>query len=209
VIADHYSLAENRGNDYATRRNRGLITAIYQLPFGKGRTYLNQSGKVVDAILGGWQVSTITLLQTGPWLTPSISPSTDQTGTNVIGRGAALRPDRIGNGNIANPTPDAWFDINAFAPTPDGAGRIGNAGVGILEGPGTVTIAGGLSKSFAITERIRLRFEATFTNLLNHPNFAPPSTDVSSPDTFGKTSSVQTTENGGNRTGQLALRIDF
>ena len=94
-------------------------------------------------------------------------------------------------------------------PTPTGAGRIGNAGVGILEGPGTVTIAGGLSKTFAITERVRMRFEATFTNLLNHPNFAPPATDISSPDTFGKTSSVQTGENAGNRTGQLALRIDF
>jgi Carboxypeptidase regulatory-like domain/TonB dependent receptor len=209
VIADRFDLAANRGNDYATRRHRGLITAMYQLPFGKGRTYLAHSGKLVDGILGGWQISTVTMLETGPWLTPSISPSEDQSGTNILGRNALLRPDRIGNGNISNPTPDDWFDINAFAPTPAGAGRIGNAGVGILEGPGTVTVAGGLSKSFAIAERVRMRFEATFTNLLNHPNFAPPATNVSSPETFGKISSVQTGENAGNRTGQLALRIDF
>jgi hypothetical protein len=44
---------------------------------------------------------------------------------------------------------------------------------------------------------------------LNHPNFAPPATDISSPDTFGMTSSVQTAENGGNRTGQLAMRLEF
>ncbi len=126
-----------------------------------------------------------------------------------MARGAQLRPDRIGNGNISNPTPDNWFNINAFAPTPDNAGRIGNAGVGILEGPGTIAVAGGLSKSFQLRERARLRFEATFTNLINHTNFAPPQTDVSSPDTFGKTSSVQTAENGGNRVGQLALRLEF
>ena len=128
---------------------------------------------------------------------------------NILGRGAQLRPDRIGNGNIPNPTPNDWFDINAFVPTPVGAGRIGNAGVGILEGPGTVAVAGGLGKNFMVVERLRLRFEATFTNLLNHPNFAPPATDISSPSTFGQTSSVQTAENGGNRTGQLALRLDF
>jgi Carboxypeptidase regulatory-like domain len=209
VMADRFNLRNNRGNDYATRRNRALITAMYQLPFGKGRKFLGNSGKVVDSALGGWQLSTVTLLETGPWLTPFTTPTQDQSGTNVIGRGALLRPDQIGNGNISNPTPDEWFNINAFVPTPAGAGRIGNAGVGTLEGPGTMSAAVGLSKSFILFERLRLRFEASFTNLLNHPNFAPPSTDISSPSTFGKTSSVLATENGGNRTGQLALRLEF
>ncbi len=209
VLADRFNLRNNRGNDYATRRHRALITAIYQLPVGKGRKFLAGSGKLTNGILGGWQLSTVTLLETGPWLTPMTTPSQDQSGTNVLGRGAQLRPDRIGNGNISNPTPDEWFDINAFAPTPAGAGRIGNAGVGILEGPGTVTVAGGLGKNFFVHEHVKVHFEATFTNMLNHPNFAPPATDISSPDTFGKTSSVQTAENGGNRTGQLALRVDF
>jgi len=209
VLADRFNLRNNRGNDYATRRHRALVSALYQLPFGKGRPFLANSNRFVNGLLGGWQISTVTLLETGPWLTPLTSPTQDQSGTNILGRGAQLRPDRIGNGNISNPTPDAWFDINAFVPTPAGAGRIGNAGVGILEGPGTIAVAGGLSKNFFILERLKLRFEASFTNLLNHPNFAPPSTDVSSPDTFGKTSSVQTAENGGNRTGQLALRLEF
>lgn len=209
VLADRFNLRNNRGNDYATRRNRALISAIYQLPFGKGRQFLGNSNKFVDGLLGGWQVSTVTILETGPWLTPLTSPTQDQSGTNILGRGAQLRPDRIGNGNISNPTPDEWFDINAFVPTPIGAGRIGNAGVGILEGPGTAAVAGGLSKSFMILEHLKLRVEASFTNLLNHPNFAPPSTDISSPDTFGKTSSVQTAENAGNRTGQLAMRLEF
>jgi hypothetical protein len=209
VLADRFNLRNNRGNDYATRRNRALISAMYQLPFGKGRQFMANSNKFVNGVLGGWQISTITLLQTGPWLTPMTSPTQDQSGTNILGRGAQLRPDRIGNGNISNPTPDEWFDINAFAPTPTGAGRIGNAGVGILEGPGTIAVAGGLSKSFMIKERVRLRVEGSFTNILNHPNFAPPSTDISSPETFGKTSSVVSVENAGNRTGQLAMRLDF
>jgi hypothetical protein len=54
-----------------------------------------------------------------------------------------------------------------------------------------------------------MKLESTFTNLPNHLNFAPPATDVSSPSTFGKLTSVQTAENAGNRTGQIALRIEF
>jgi hypothetical protein len=60
-----------------------------------------------------------------------------------------------------------------------------------------------------IREGLRLRFEATFTNVLNHTNFAPPATSVSNPSTFGALQSAQTAENGGNRTGQVALRFDF
>ena len=54
-----------------------------------------------------------------------------------------------------------------------------------------------------------MRFNASFTNILNHPNFLPPPVDVSSPSTFGVTQTVQTSENGGNRVGQLSLRLDF
>jgi hypothetical protein len=77
-----------------------------------------------------------------------------------------------------------------------------------LVGSGTTTIAAGVSKNFHITERMRLRFEGTFTNLLNHPNFAPPPTNVTA-SSFGIVQSVQTAENSGNRTGQLSLRLDF
>jgi hypothetical protein len=66
------------------------------------------------------------------------------------------------------------FNLAAFNPIP--AGPVGNCGVGILEGPGTATIAAGLSKTFHLTERLRMRFESTFTNLFNHRNFAAPPT---------------------------------
>jgi len=54
-----------------------------------------------------------------------------------------------------------------------------------------------------------MRFESTFTNIPNHLNYSPPATDVTSPSTFGKLTSVHGAENAGNRTGQLALRIEF
>jgi hypothetical protein len=132
----------------------------------------------------------------------------DQTNTGPAAAGLVIRPDLIGN-PVANRTGGSYFTINAFAPTPVGAARIGNAGVGILEVPGTIAVNGGLSKRIVLREGLRLRFEATFTNALNHTNFAPPATNVSSPSTFGILTSAQTAEYGGNRTGQLALRLDF
>jgi hypothetical protein len=81
--------------------------------------------------------------------------------------------------------------------------------VGILQGPGLINVNAGIARRFQIKERLGLRFEATFTNVLNHTNFAPPSNYVSDSSTFGALTAAQPQGNGGNRTGQLALRLDF
>jgi hypothetical protein len=65
-----------------------------------------------------------------------------------------------------------------------------------------------LAKVIPITEGIRIRFESTFTNVLNHTNFAPPATAIDN-STFGQLTAATTSENAGNRTGQIALRLDF
>ena len=206
-VANRFDLAANRGNIAAVRRNRVLVSAIYELPVGRGRRFLNSMSAVPQAFFGGWSISTVSLWQTGPYLTPITSPSYDPGNLNLVYRGAFQRPDCIGNGNLADPTPNNYFNFAAFDPIP--AGPAGNCRVGSLVGPGTVAIAGGISKSFAIRERVQVKFESTFTNLPNHLNYAPPSVDVSSPATFGKITSVQSSENAGNRTGQLALRVEF
>ena len=208
AVMNRFAIGQDRGNVAGTRRQRFLLTGNYELPFGQGRRWASSSG-LVNKALGGWNLNTITLLETGPYLTPTISPQFDQTNTDPELDGAIVRPDIVGNPIPAHRSASDYFNLNAFAPTPAGAARIGNAGVGILEGPGTIAVSAGLSKVMAIRESMHLRFEATFTNLLNHTNYAPPATDVSNPSTFGVLQSAQTAENAGNRTGQLALRFDF
>jgi Carboxypeptidase regulatory-like domain/TonB dependent receptor len=228
-LLDRFAIRQDRGNVAGTRRQRFLLTGNYDLPFGKGRQWSSSSG-VLNGIFGGWSLNTITLIETGPYLTPTINPSgcqvplnssgqcptlngipetNDQTNTDPELAGSILRPDIVGNPIPAQRSASNYFNINAFAPTPVGAGRIGNAGVGILEGPGTIAVSAGLARAVTIREHFRLRFEATFTNVLNHTNYAPPATNVSSPSTFGVLDAQQTAENAGNRTGQLALRLDF
>jgi hypothetical protein len=71
-IANRFDVHSDYGNVEGTRHNRFLLTGLYQLPVGEGRTFLNTGGWR-NAVLGGWELTTITLLETGPWLTRQAS----------------------------------------------------------------------------------------------------------------------------------------
>ena len=216
----------DRGNVYATRRHRFVSTMVYELPFGKGRKFMSTASRAADLVLGGWQVSSILTLQTGPFLTPTFNGG-DPSGTNAASRGAS-RPDRIANGELSDPTRDGWLDRNAFlcpgrAPgalqfncavgarpgvDPNPIGRFGNSGVGILTGPGTFGLNASLSKKFVITERVRMRAEGSFTNAPNWTNLGDPVLDIAN-NNFGRITGARGVDFGGGRTGQVSLRLEF
>lgn len=218
----------DRGDVYATRRHRFVNTIVYEIPFGKGRRFLSGGSRAADLVVGGWQISSILTLQSGPYLTPTFSGG-DPSGSNAPSRGTQ-RPDRIGeaNGSLSNPTADMWADRNAFlcpgrvpgslqfdcrvgsTPGRDPApiGRYGNAGVGIFEGPGTVAFNMGLSKRFVIRERVGLRLEGSFTNLPNWTNLGDPNLNIAD-SAFGRITGSRGADFGGARTGQVALRLEF
>jgi len=208
-MANAYNMKYDRGNVVGMPRQRFMLTGAYQLPFGMGKTLAGPH--FLNAVIGGWNLSTVTTLQTGQWLTPTMPAADDQSNTDMIERntgGAIARPDCVGN-PYANQTTQNFFNLNAFALPPTNAGRFGNCGLGILRGPGMIDVDTGLAKQFRIGERFRLRFEATFTNVLNHTNFAPPALNIGNPSTFGILDAALPQGLGGNRTGQLALRLDF
>jgi len=86
--------------------------------------------------------------------------------------------------------------------------------VGSVEGPGLVNLSSGVSKTFGITERFKLKAEGTFTNVLNHTNLGDPEMDLSS-SSFGLITGTIGSYNGtssdfgGARTGQVSLRLEF
>ena len=215
------------GNVAGTRHQRFLTTAIYQLPFGRGKRFAGNKGGLSDAVIGGWQLSSILLLQSGPAITAyfpvgNIDPSGTGSGTYV--GGANQRPDRIANANTGPRNRNHWFNNNAFAcpGSTDPAslstcsvgtsslpiGRFGTESIGDLRGPGTVNLSSGLSKSVHLTEQVRLRAEGTFTNVLNHTNLADPTLDLTSSG-FGVIQSARGSDFGGSRTGQLSVRLEF
>ena len=210
-IANRYDLRYDRGNVAGTPRQRFLLTGTYQLPFGKGQHF--NVPQHLNPVLGGWNLSTVATIQTGQWLTPTMNAASDQSNTNLAVRNeegsAVARPDCVGNPIPSSQTPGEFFNVDAFALPPQDAGRFGNCGLGILQGPNMINVNAGLAKVVNLSERMRLRFEASFTNVFNRANFAPPALNVSNPSTFGVLTSVLPQGSGGNRTGQLALRLDF
>ena len=222
--------AVDNGNVYGTRRHRWITTGSYELPVGRGRMFGSHMNRLEDAVAGGWQLSSIFLWQTGPFLTAYI-PSSDAdpsgTGSGIL-YGRSQRPDLVGKIVPAHQSKTEWINPNAFAcPSNTGyttnsyagepcgvgvtsspIGRFGNAGVGDIVGPGTVNLSAGLKKRFVLTERVHMQAEGTFTNVLNHLNLNDPNLNTTSP-AFGTITSARGSDFGGNRTGQVAIRLEF
>jgi hypothetical protein len=232
---DLYHMHADYGNTGGTRKHRWITTMVDELPIGKGRAVLGNANGVVNGIVGGWRLSSILLIQTGPFDTPFIF--FDSSGNGQFG--GFNRPD-VGTGNPNNfpHSREQWWDPNVFAcpgfapgtglsnntldcsSLPKGGviGRFGNARVGSLVGPGTINLSLGLAKDFRLTERFKLKFESSFTNLPNHPNFDDPRNNLTETETlpnnttvgtFGKVLASRLGDAGGNRVGQFALRIEF
>jgi hypothetical protein len=203
TIENSYNRVRQRGDAQYSPRHRIYGTTIWELPFGKSRRWLNNGG-VSDWILGGWQLSATYAWQTGSYLTPTFSGS-DPSNTNTIGG----IPDRISDGNLPADQRSIvhWFDGSAFVAPPNG--RFGNAGTGILIGPSRQTGNLGAFKTFRPIERMSVRVQATFTNVLNHPNFNDPNLNISAPASVGTITSVQTRDFGGPRSGLLAIFVTF
>ena len=87
-------------------------------------------------------------------------------------------------------------------------GRFGNGGIGVVTGPGSVSLSTALGKSFSITERLKIIVEGSFTNILNHVNLADPVAAIDN-NSFGQITSARGSDFGGYRTGQISARIEF
>jgi hypothetical protein len=189
-------------HDQYSSKFRGVVSAVWAMPFGHGKRFLTNAPRAVDFALGGWQADWIAIMETGQFFTPSFS-GTDTSNTNTVGG----LPDRIGNGNLPSDqrTLEHWFDPSAFV-VPQ-AGHYGNASPFSLVGPGLYVHNLTVSKSFKTHERVLTTFMVAVQNLLNHPTFAPPSGNISSAGTVG----VITSTKGylGARTIELRLRIQF
>ncbi len=141
---------------------------VYILPFGKGRQYLNQGG-AVDAVLGGWRLSSIFVVQSGAPFTLTWSQA-----NNSGALAGDWYPNLVGNWRVSNPNTQQWYNPAAFAEP--AAYTFGNLGRNSLRGPGLSSIDLSLGKSFHIPkfERGQLEFRADATNFLNHPSFSNP-----------------------------------
>jgi hypothetical protein len=191
-----HNFAAERGSSAFDIRNRVVVSALYELPFGKGKFFLSNS-RLGNAIAGGWLLTGIFSAQGGLPFTPVESVDQSNTGTTE-------HPNRIGNGNLPSSqrTIDRWFDTSAFA-TPTQY-TFGNSGRDILVGPGFHNTDLGLSRSISLVESTSLELRAEAFNLFNTPQFGLPNA------TLGQaTTAVISSVLNPQRQIQIAARVRF
>jgi hypothetical protein len=190
-----YSIAEAKSLADFDIPHRFVLSSVYDLPFGKGRAWMNRGG-VANAVLGGWSLGGILGLQSG-------SPFTPTTGRDIANVGTTTRPNRVGQGTVPNPNIIQWFDAAAF--TNPANFTFGDSGVNILRGPGSSNLDAVLSKSFPLGSESRwLQFRFEAFNVFNHANFGQPNANINLPAQVGRIFSA-----GAPRILQLALKLNF
>jgi hypothetical protein len=197
TIQNNYDRAANYSSSDNDVRFRYVLAGSFELPFGKGKPWLAQSGPG-SAIFGGWRLTTIYQTQTGLPFTPGMSFDSANAGTTS-------RPNRVCDGNLSGGgTLQKYFDTSCFAAAP--SYTFGNAGRNILRAPLMNNLDASIQRDFRmpIEHETILQFRAEGFNALNHPQFGMPGATVGSP-TYGMIQSTSVD----NRQFQLGLRVSF
>jgi hypothetical protein len=141
-----------------------------ELPFGTGKAFLGEAGPLANAFVGGWQFQSIVNYRSGLPFTPTVSRDVANIGVG------GQRPNRIGSGELDNPTLNAWFDKTAFVVPPNFT--FGNSGRGILRGDHQWNMDASLFKRFNVNGTAAIEFRAEAFNLLNSVYFNLPNTAI-------------------------------
>lgn len=177
---------------------RFSFAGVWEVPFGRGRRFGSTVPTIADAILGGWQLSTIAETRSG-------YPLSVTTPGNIANTGGITQvPNLIGTANLPRDqqSKNKFFNTTAFvAPAPY---TLGNAATDLIRGPSYQDLDTSLAKTFRIRERASMQFRSEFFNVLNHPNQGNPGTTLNTA-AFGRITSTT----GDPRTLQFGLKLLF
>jgi hypothetical protein len=174
--------------DRNSYRHRITAAGTYELPVGKGKALLPDANPWVNGILGGWQVSGVTMWRSG----------------NLLPFGGMLwdGTDPV----VSDPTPQGWFNTAPFERLPDFTPRTNPYAFANLRGPGVFNIDLSIVKRFNITEALALKFQLDMFNAINNMSWADPSTSVNDSN-FGQITDQAYLTFG--RRLQLGARVEF
>jgi hypothetical protein len=184
----------NRGVSQYNRTHVLTLNTLYDLPVGRGRKYLSSSNRLVNGVLGGWEIGGIYSFVSGQPLTLDYAGAT-------LGNGWDTRPNVVGDWHVPNPGPHEWFNPAAFSAPP--AYTFGNSGIGFMSGPALHALDSVLMKNFNISESKYFQFRWEMFNALNNVNYNDPSV------TFGSTALGQIFSANPAREMQFALKFFF
>ncbi len=197
AVQDPFNFSSNRSVAAYDVPHNFWVSAIWELPFGKGKKWL-QSGPL-SQMLGNWRLDLIQAIRSGqPW-----NPQIPGDLANVGRDDDYLRPNLIGNPKPAKRTADQWVNPNAF-----GIPRFsyGNVGRNSFRSESVYSTDLALAKEFRLSETMRLEFRAEAFNLFNVMNYGPPELTIGESN-FGAITDLA--DNQYPRQFQFGLRISF
>jgi hypothetical protein len=197
-----YDMSLDYGPLWFSATHNASLAGSYDLPFGNGRKYGSDWSGVTQALLGGWNVSSILTVRSG---LPGTTTAGWGPGNSLQNSGFSFeRPDVVeGVDPLVGDGWTRWLDINAFRPA--ALGTFGNAGIGIWRGPGFYNIDLGIDKNFELGGSRYLTFRVEAFNVLNHPNKGMPVRDITNREQFGQ---ILSTANP-SRVLEFAARLTF
>jgi hypothetical protein len=182
--------------------NSFSMSVSYALPFGKGQMFMKNSNKAMDLLLGGWSVDGQQLIHSGTPL--AITQTNANTGCNGCGQYATATGVSAQTTGSVDSRINDWVNLAAFTATP--AYQFGNVSPRInVYSPPLFNIDASLHKTVTFREYYHVQFRAEALNLTNTVLFASPTTNISSPGTFG----VITSQTNFPRLLQISVRITF
>jgi hypothetical protein len=218
-----YDRVRERGPWVDIPKHNVTGNVMWQVPVGRGKRWLSNAGRAADLIVGNWAMSAIYTFHSGRFLTP-LWTGPDPAGYAYTNSSTpaqvTIRPNILRNPNLPEDQQRTtrWFDPAAFAPP--SAGSFGTSGPGVIVGPHQNVFDFGLFKVIPLVkERAIMRFEVTATNIVNHPNYNDPATNISQAASVGVISGVGGASNVsgagspldplGPRSFRMGLRIEF
>jgi hypothetical protein len=206
--------AANYGNSNFDIPHALKGTAVYELPFGAGKPFMNQNA-ILDGVLGGWRLSGTFIYQSGTPFTVQDAGDNDysQAGTAFANPIPGISPTSGTCPNGARThTVTCWFNPAAFeTPAEQGNGAFGYGRRNTLFGPKLSDVNLSLAKTWHYKERAGLTLRGDFVNVFNHPSFSLPGTGGpnGNPDISNSGAANITQLANGPRTIQLGARVFF
>jgi hypothetical protein len=167
---NNHDVARDHGLSSFDVAHRLVASFVWNLPFGKGERFGGNASGFKQAVIGGWQLNGIYLLQGGfpiSIFAADLGGVLDTFGTN--------RADIVGDIHSGGGTINQWFNTAAFAQP--ALGSFGNSGRSILRGPGINNLDLALFKNFFLPKNATLQFRVEAFNALNHPQWAAGGVD--------------------------------